>query len=299
VKLLDALRLYQEAMAHKGYAKNTCEMRQNWLRHWCCYLLQAGVDNIQQLDAGRVAAYQSWIHTLTYTPGTVSIALHSVRDFTRWLCRRHLLLLDPCEDLTLARAPSRLRPPIRPEDFQAMVDTEPTTPVGLRNTAILETFYGTAMRLSECHALNLHDVDFRLASIRIRYGKGGTNRCVPLGQHLARVLSRYLDEMHPQGVPSAQSALFVSISGQRLCRDYLGVVVRSAAGKAGLGTISPHRLRHACAAHLLEAGASLHHIQRLLGHVSLYTTQCYTYVSAQEVKLVHARTHPREAGPSG
>ncbi|MBI4867117.1 MAG: tyrosine-type recombinase/integrase, partial [Candidatus Wallbacteria bacterium] len=128
----------------------------------------------------------------------------------------------------------------------------------------------------------------------VREGKGGRPRRQPLGSYLRQVLLRYLEEGRPSLRPvSGETAVFLSCRGRRLGRKGLGQVVEDYGRKAGLGPLSPHRLRHAYATHLLEGGADLRHIQVLLGHQTLLATHVYTRIRPVELFRTLRRYHPR------
>jgi site-specific recombinase XerD len=178
-----------------------------------------------------------------------------------------------------------------------LVETpSPHTGVGQRNRAILETLYGTGVRLSECVRLELTDVDLGEGTLLVRSGKGRKDRLLPLPARAATALDLYLRDGRPRLVRGApEPGLFVSRDGRRLKPVSVQFVVWWHAKRAGIRTrISPHMLRHACATHLLRGGADVRHIQELLGHERLETTEVYTRVEIADLRDALARAHPRE-----
>ncbi|MEJ2677451.1 MAG: tyrosine-type recombinase/integrase [Gemmatimonadota bacterium] len=163
---------------------------------------------------------------------------------------------------------------------------------GVRDLAMLETFYATGMRLSELQGLNREDVDLIGDQVKVR-GKGRKERIVPLGAAAERALRRY-ETRRAEVADPRRGALFVARSGKRLSRRRIQTIVRkhldAVAGDANLST---HSLRHSFATHMLDAGADLMAVKELLGHASLSTTQIYTHTSKERLKRVYRKAHPR------
>jgi len=162
-----------------------------------------------------------------------------------------------------------------------------------RATAILETLYGTGLRLGEVVRLDLTDLDLRTGVVLVRNGKGRKDRVVPIGAAAATAIDRYLSETRPLLANVGEPALFVTRSGARLQAPGLRVRVHGAGRRIGV-TLTPHALRHAYATHLLRGGADLRHVQALLGHRSLTTTAIYTRVAITDLRSVIRNCHPRD-----
>lgn len=204
---------------------------------------------------------------------------------------------------------ARLSPPGRPlrlphalplaEVFALLGACQRDTPIGLRDAALLETLYGSGVRVSEAVGLDIDDCDLadpRTAALRIRRGKGGRGRVIPLAGEARTSLSAYLVRARP-GLSSrgrAGSAVFLGARGERLSRQGAWLIIRRAAQRAGItSAVSPHTLRHCFATHLLERGADVRVVQELLGHASVTTTQIYTAVSIDHLREAYALAHPR------
>ena len=169
-------------------------------------------------------------------------------------------------------------------------------PLVVRDRAILEMLYSTGIRNAELRNLMLFDVDCGEGQLRIRSGKGKKERSIPLGEWAQTYLERYLKESRPSFVrdPSC-NLLFVSIHGKQLSASNLVWIVRKYLKKTKITKdITPHCFRHTCASHMLKGKADLRHIQELLGHASVQTTQIYTKVELSNLKEVHKKCHPRE-----
>ena len=212
-------------------------------------------------------------------PSTISRKLVAVRSLLR-----HELGPEAVPDASLAPKRSR-RLPDAPKlgEVDEMVDSfDASTPLGLRNRALVELVYSAGLRSAEAVGLDLGDVDFEQELVHVREGKGAKDRVVPLGEEAAHLLALYLHRARPQLARRAENAFFISVRGRRLDTSTLRRLVPH-----------PHRLRHAFATHLLEGGADLRTIQELLGHSSLSTTQMYSHVDARRLRRVYDRAHPR------
>jgi integrase/recombinase XerD len=183
-------------------------------------------------------------------------------------------------------------------EVRAILQTIPTKdPADLRDRAVLEALYSSALRVGELTKLDLTDVDLSRGLVLVREGKGRKDRVVPLGRIAATFLSRYIQTRVP--APSHARALFLNDLGQRLTQDALrkGILAPALARARIAKHVTPHVLRHSCAVHLLENGASVRYVQALLGHAKLSTTQHYLLVVPTKLKAVHRASHPAERQP--
>jgi site-specific recombinase XerD len=180
------------------------------------------------------------------------------------------------------RRPRRLPEAPRPHEVDRELETlDGEGALALRNLALAELVYSAGLRSQEAVDLDLADVDFEQELVHVR-GKGGKERVVPLGEHAALLVARYVRDGRPELARAAENALFLSVRGRRLDTSTLRRLLPH-----------PHRLRHAFATHLLEGGADLRTIQELLGHSSLSTTQMYSHVDARRLRKVYDQAHPR------
>lgn len=177
------------------------------------------------------------------------------------------------------------------------------TPRGLRDRAILETFYSTGLRRMELVRLTLGDLDTERAVLVVRQGKGKKDRTVPIGQRALLWVSKYLEEVRPELVKRAGCyQLFVTIHGDEFCATQMSKLVKGYIDRAGINKVgSCHLFRHSMATEMLEGGADVRFIQEMLGHENLETTQIYTRVSIRKLQEVHTQTHParNERPPAG
>jgi len=238
--------------------------------------------------------------------------LISVRVFFQWMARQHYLLYNPASELDLPRPEKRLPRHLltiaEVEQVLNAIDTIEPTGLGLRDRAMLETLYSTGMRRGELVALHVDDVDLQRGTVLIRQGKGAKDRVVPIGERACRWIEKYLYTVRPDYVDAGDgtepAVLFLAKHGQAMQGKQLSVIVRNAIAAAKLERFADthpnaacHLFRHACATHMLEAGADIRFIQALLGHADLSTTEVYTQVSILQLKAVHEKTHPARLQP--
>ena len=222
--------------------------------------------------------------------------LSTLRRFYRWQLGRGRIVIDPTLKLANPAQPSRLPKVMSEKQIDSLLNApDLDTPLGLRDRAMLETLYATGLRVSELVGLQLHEISFNDQVLRAT-GKGDKQRLVPLGEQAIDWLSRYLNEARPEILKGQQSdATFVTARGGAMTRQAFWQLIKRYALIAGIAPekLSPHVLRHAFATHLLNHGADLRVVQLLLGHADISTTQIYTHVARERLKLLHAMHHPR------
>lgn len=240
-----------------------------------------------------------WLAALAgndYARASVARKTAAVRVFFACLQRRGLVSRDPAAQLGTPKRGRRLPKALRADQVAALLSApDAATPLGLRDRAVLEALYASGARISELCGLDVDDLDLAAASARL-LGKGRKERIVPLGEPACVAVERWLDGGRPALVAAAGQAppaVFLSRRGGRMTDDDARAAVRHAGATAGLGSVTPHQLRHSYATHLLEGGADLRAVQELLGHVSLATTQIYTHVSREHVRARYEAAHPR------
>ncbi len=225
---------------------------------------------------------------------TVARKLAAVRTFYRQLTERGELEANPADLVARPKKDAYLPRVLKPAEVAALLERIPaSSPLELRDRALLELAYAAGLRADELVKLDTDSIDPDAEEVRVE-GKGGRTRVVPAGEHAWRALERYLARARPLlaggGTAPGGGPLFLSKSGRRLSTSD---VRRRLARQVRQAGISPHTLRHSFATHLLEGGADLRAIQELLGHASISTTQTYTRVESSRLKRVYARSHPR------
>lgn len=212
-------------------------------------------------------------------------------QYCHWLIQQGLLQIDPTETLKAPKAPSRLPKAIEQESLNHLLDTAiETDDLSLRDIAIFELMYGSGLRLSEIHYLNIDDVLLNEGWVHVT-GKGNKQRQVPLVSKSVEAIREYLPHRHAQ---TGELALFTSNQGNRLSQRQIQNRLRNWAIKQGSPQhISPHMLRHSYASHLLQSARDIRAVQELLGHSNLSTTQIYTKLDFDHLAQIYDETHPR------
>jgi integrase/recombinase XerD len=288
----------------RGLSRNTLEAYRVDLLQLARFLRARGVGALEARH-GDLAAFLSELATGSaerggrppVAPATLQRKTACLRSFYRHLRREGLLEHDPTAEL---RGPPRLQrlPAVLTREEVALLLGQPTgaEPLALRDRALLEVMYACGLRASEVIALELGDVGEEMLRAR---GKGSKERIVPIGRHALAALRAWCERGRPALVAAAGrvdsgSTLLLNHRGRPLTRQGLYKIVQGHARSAGLAErMSPHTLRHTFATHLLAGGCDLRSLQDMLGHADLATTQIYTHLSAERLKDVYFKAHPR------
>jgi integrase/recombinase XerC len=251
------------------------------------------------LDLGTLRRWLAQQHAAGASRATLARRGAAARTFTAWAARTGLLGADPGARLSAPRAHNELPTVLRADQAEAVLaaasaGAEENDAGALRDLLALELLYATAVRVAELCGMDVDDVDASRRTIRVR-GKGDRERTVVYGRPAELAMRRYLRHGRPRlVVPDSPPALLLGLRGGRLNPRVARSLVHAAvAAVPGTPDIGPHGLRHSAATHLLAGGADLRTVQELLGHVTLSTTQRYTHVSVNRLRVVHDRAHPR------
>ena len=220
---------------------------------------------------------------------TINRKISAIRRFFRYHMRENHITADPSAHITSAKTFRHLPDFLTLEEMAGLLDSLPeATEKELRDKAILELLYATGIRVGELVGLKKKDIRFDDSLVRVM-GKGGKERLVPVHERALGLLRRYLDVC-----PSEERQVFLSLRRHPLQeRDVRRILDHALRAMAFAKHITPHKIRHSFATHLLEKGADLRMVQELLGHSSLSTTQVYTHVTMESMKKVYQRCHPR------
>lgn len=264
------------------------------------HINQLGVTEFSQLDINHLRSWLANLQIRGAARSSITRRVVSIRAFTYWGARNGWLPADIGKDL-VAPKPERTLPKVLDVagaattlDSLALRAGEEKTPQALRDLAIVETLYGSGIRVSELVGLDTTDIDRNRNTLRV-IGKGNKERIVPIGLPALRAIDEWLNQGRPSLISNDSSdALFVGSRGkridQRVVRDIVYQATEALGGNKKLG---PHSLRHSAATHLLEGGADLRTVQEILGHSSLSTTQIYTHVTQERIKKAYEQAHPR------
>lgn len=221
--------------------------------------------------------------------------LSSLRRLYGYLLREDLISIDPTILIEAPHIGRTLPESLAETDVDLLLDApEISSDLGFRDKVMLEVLYATGLRVSELVGLKFTQVSFRQGFVRV-IGKGNKERLVPMGEQAIALLEQYMTSARMSILHERQSDyLFVTKRGSGMTRQAFWHIIKKYAKKSGINKdLSPHTLRHAFATHLLNHGADLRVVQLLLGHSDLSTTQIYTHIAQERLKLLHAEFHPR------
>ncbi|MBL8113182.1 MAG: site-specific tyrosine recombinase XerC [Acidobacteria bacterium] len=303
VRSLAALsRVYLEALLVRGLSQRTADTRRKDLTLFLEWCHERDLLFPQEIARPILESFQR--HLFHYrkrngaplTLETQIRTLYSLRGLFGWLVKAGHMSANPASDLDLPKPPPRL-----PKATMTIEETERVLavpdlrdPLGIRDRAILELLYATGIRRSELSQLGLWDLTLPGGTLRIRHGKGGRQRIVPVGERAAYYIGLYLDVARPMlSAGDDRGALFVTRTGGPFVPDALSELVRRCLKEAGLSSKGCcHLFRHTMATLMLDGGADVRYVQEMLGHQKLTSTQIYTHVAIGKLQRVHAATHP-------
>jgi len=291
------------AWLEDGLAANTLSAYRRDLTAFAEWLAGAGNVDINTVQRHHIEAWFAASHAQTRA-STANRRLAALRRYYGWALRTGRCPADPCLALRAAKQAPRAPHTLSEAQVEALLAApDTTTTLGLRDRAMMETLYATGLRVSELVGLSVLDVSLNEGVVRVVEGKGGKDRLVPLGAEAAYWVTEYLARARPAllGGPlgkrrdaNTSPALFVTVRASSMTRQMFWQLVKKYAVRAGIhAPLSPHVLRHAFATHLLNHGADLRVVQLLLGHADISTTQIYTHVARERLKVLHAQHHPR------
>jgi integrase/recombinase XerD len=281
--------------AERGLAGRTVEA---YARDLAEYLQGLDADGVQMPSLICAAHVRRHLDVLTargLSARSRARHLAALRVFHRFLLAERHVALDPTEDLQTPRSIHRLPVVLSLGEVEALLDApQPKSPAGVRDRAMLALLYATGLRVSELVSLPVEALRLD-AGFLITRGKGNKERVVPVGSRALEAVRGYLAESRPVLLRRRTArALFVTLRGRGFTRQGFWKLVCRYARAAGIRKrVSPHKLRHSFATHLVEGGADLRSVQAMLGHADLATTQIYTHVDAQRLRGVYDKAHPR------
>ena len=284
----------------RGVSPNTVSAYRNDLHQLADFMKSrvrgAGVgDGWARVDAQDLTSYVLELHERGYSDTTRARKLASAKSMFGFLLEEGVITRDPTENLSSPRTGRSLPVALTVEEVEALLSTpEGDAPEDLRDRAMLELLYASGMRVGELVSLDLGDMDLDQSFVRC-FGKGAKERLIPIHQQAVQVIKAYLAAGRPAlANRRSEDAAFLNQKGQRLTRQGFWLILRRLTIRAGIQRkISPHTLRHSFATHLLRGGAPLRHVQELLGHASITTTQVYTHLTSEHVRTEYESSHPR------
>jgi integrase/recombinase XerD len=287
-------QFYHHLAAERGLAALTLESYAHDLQDFREYLFTLAKSSWEEVSLDDLQNYLAALEARGLSARSRARRLSALRMFFRFLLREEKLSANPVELLDSPKLPLKLPKVLGEQEVAVLLSaTDPATPWGQRDGALLEVLYATGLRVSELVGLTLKQVDLRRGVVRVR-GKGNKERVVPLVAQAVEKLQLYLSQGRPKLLAGRESPfLFLNRRGGPLSRQGFWKILKQYALKAGVRDLSPHTLRHSFATHLLSRGANLRVLQLLLGHADLATTQIYTHLDASRLREVHKKAHPR------
>lgn len=250
---------------------------------------------LDDIDYLTIRSYLADLQGRQLARSTILRKLSSLRSFFKYLYRRGYVKADPTSNLSSPKLQRKLPDFLEIFEVELLLSAPNTnTTIGIRDLAIMELLYSTGMRVGELLSLDLNDLDITNAIVKVR-GKGRKERIIPVGRTAIKAIKRYLEIRHELASDKHSPALFLSERGNRMPGSAsVRRRIEKYAKEAGIRKkITPHTLRHTFATHMLNAGADLRSVQEMLGHVNLSTTQIYTHLTAERLKKVYEKAHPR------
>lgn len=304
---------YLEVLRAQHRSESDVRTRRSKLALFNMWSHEHGIAAPSQLTHGHLQRFQVFLFRYRKANGQPlsingqRVTLFSLEMFFRWLVRQQVIASNPAADLELPKRTDDLREPLTLEEVEAVLALPDLATVeGLRDRVCLEVLYATGIRRAELCNLHITDMDRERGTLHVRLGKGKKDRFVPLGERALAWIDKYEREARPELVKDAKERhLFLNQYGQALSADGLSWRVRDYFKRAGIEKKGAcHLFRHTMATAMLDNGADIRHVQEILGHGQITSTQRYTHVSIARLKAVHLATHPaarltRSSAPSG
>lgn len=305
VKLMED---FLEWMKIKNYSFRTIERREELICHFMEWAGQRSLSRPDQITKPILERYQRSLYYQINSRGQ-RLSFHTQNKYVsvlkawfKWLAQNDCILFNPASELSLAKETKRLPKAVLSEREVEVILSQPDVddPFGLRDRAILETFYSTGIRRFELADLKLSDTDEERGTIIIREGKGHKDRMIPIGDRALGWIKLYTEQVRPELTCFRdEGELFLNQFGEPMGLAALTALCGKYVRQANIGkTGSCHIFRHAMATHMLENGADIRYVQSMLGHAKLETTQIYTQIAIKKLKEVHTLTHPAKSRKS-
>lgn len=305
--LNDAIACHLEALVTLGRSPHTIRNARSALKEFAGFLSGQGIRSVEHVSVESLVLFRRHLQSRPTADGSpLSVGsqrehIGKLRTFCRWLFDMGWTPCDLSQRIPQPRKVRRLPKAIMDvgEVDRILAAPDITTRSGYRDRVILEVLYSTAIRREEAAMLELSDVDTTGGYVTVRNGKNGKDRVVPAGTSACELLRGYIRCTRPDwpGATCTQQ-LFLTRFGNGMGPAAIWQVVRKYVRAAGIGkAVSTHSFRHTCATQMARAGVPIRHLQELLGHDSVETTQVYTHLAISDLKAAHRRFHPRENDP--
>ena len=286
---LDHLRI------EKGLADNTLESYNGDMKRFAKFLKFSDISRIHDVDSPTIIRHLIRLRDASMEARSRARHLVTLRGFFKYLVQEKVLEANPAKRIDLPKSGLKLPDVLSVSEIAHLLSMpDIQKPSGLRNATMLELMYAAGLRVSELIHVKVQNVHLDAGYVQV-FGKGAKERLVPFGQYAGQKITDYLAAARPLLLKQYQSPyLFIARAGKPMTRQGFWKLLRQYALTAGIHKpITPHCLRHSFASHLLEGGADLRSVQIMLGHVDISTTQIYTHVARERLRILHEKYHPR------
>lgn len=289
---MDVIKAFVSFLSvEKGLSRNTVQSYSSDLEAFRTFL-DKRERLLQAIRREDIIDYLALLREGGYSASSIARFVSSVKAFSKFLLIEKMVTDDPTETLRSPKQWERLPKALDLPDVRKLVDAVLPTRMFLRDTAMLELLYSSGLRVSEIVMIRMQDLNFEGGFLRV-IGKGDKERVVPMNHRAADKIKQYVLEMRPKVLKQRQSPyLFLTGRGEPMTRQRFWQALKEFGAVAGV-KLSPHTLRHSFATHLLDGGADLRSVQKMLGHADIATTQIYTKVSSDRIKKAYLDHHPR------
>lgn len=275
----------------KGLSRNTVVSYASDLLKYSDFLREKKKDIITA-SRGDIVDFMELLRAEGYCLSSVCRRLSSIKAVNKYMLMEKIIPSDPSENIQTPKKWERVPKALTMSEMRELLDTRLTGRTALRDTAMIELLYSSGLRVSELIAIKLGDIHFDAGFIRV-IGKGSRERVVPVNKRALGKVREYFEKMRPEILKRRQSPyLFLTAKARPMSRQRFWQTIKAAGRQIGI-ELSPHTVRHCFATHLLEGGADLRSVQKMLGHSDIATTQIYTKVTTDRIKKVFKSYHPR------
>ena len=292
MKLDKAIREYIFALStSEGKAANTVESYSRDLKKYVGFLQDRGIQDVEKVREEDIFSYTDKLID-EYSSASINRIKVSIRNFHRFLNFKYDLK-DPSLNLKTSKGKKRLPVYATKNEIDQLMSVFDDEDIDDRfKHTILETIYGLGLRVSECCDLRVSQVNLRDGFVKV-LGKGNKERVVPIPDQTRKMMEHYFSNIRPLRIKKNTNLFFINRLGKKIYPQYVEKMIQEKLEEAGLHKhLTPHKLRHSYATHLLEGGADLRVIQELLGHSDISTTEIYTHVQAERLKEAYMKAHP-------
>lgn len=275
----------------EGRASNTIKSYTRDLNKYKSFLSENSIDDVKKIKDITIDDFINELNN-SYSSASINRIKTSIRNFHRFLNFKYDLK-DPTINLKVSRTQKRLPIYATVDEISKLMSLfDDEIPQDLLDHTILETIYGLGLRVSECCNLKTNQVNLNDKFVKV-LGKGSKERIIPIPSKTNELMKRYYMNLRPMWLKKSTNNFFINKLGNKIYSEYVEKMLRNKSYEAGIKKhITPHKLRHSYATHLLEGGADLRVIQELLGHSDISTTEIYTHVETQRMKQSYLKNHP-------